>query len=493
MYRCLSSQYISYKPLQPLIDKFSNTYSLCDNDNERFVLLLRKGVYPYEYIDNWERFNETALPSKDAFYSNLNLEYINDKHYNHAKTVRNTFKIKNLGEYHDLYVESDTLLLSDVFEAFRKTCIKEYELDPCYFVSAPGLSWEACLKITNVKLELLTDVDILLMFEKGIRGGISQPILKYATANNKYMKSYNKNVISSYLQYQDANNLYGWAMCKKLPFKNFAWDNPNLYTKDFIKNYDEDGEYGALLEVDIEYPKKLQELQIDLPFLAQRKVLNKTRKLITSFENKEMYVVHILALKPAQNQGLIIRKVHRVIKFNQNAWMKPYIEKITMLRVESKNEFDKGFYKLMNNAVYRKTMENVRNHRNIKLVTTNFKRKPLVSKPNYHTCKRFSKDLMEIKLKKTKVYMNKLIYVGQSVLDISKTLMYIFYYDYLKPKYGDKVKLCYMDTDSFIFFFHVYTDDFYKNISGDVVEWLDTSDYSKNDDRLPAGLNKKRS
>ena len=179
-----------------LIDKFNNTYRLCDNDNERFVLLLRKGVYPYKYIDNWERFNETALPSKDAFYSNLNLEYIKDKHYNHAKTVWNTFKIKNLGEYHDLYVQSGTLLLLDVFKAFRKTCIKEYELDPCYFVSAPGLSWEACLKITNVKLELLTDVDILLMFEKGIRGGISQPILKYATANNKYMKSYNKNVIS---------------------------------------------------------------------------------------------------------------------------------------------------------------------------------------------------------------------------------------------------------------------------------------------------------
>ena len=134
-------------------------------------------------------------------------------------------------------------------------------------------------------------------------------------------------------------------------------------------------------------------------------------------------------------------------------------------------------------------MENVRNHRNIKLVTTNFKRKLLVSKPNYHTCKHFSKDLMAIELKKTKVYMNKLICVGQTVLDISKTLMYTFYFDYLKPKYGDKVKLCYMDTDSFIFLVHI--NDFYKNISGDVVEWFDTSDYSINDDRLPAGLNKK--
>ena len=199
MCKCLKCQHISYKPLQPLIDKFNNTYRLCCNDNQKFVLLLRKGVYPYEYIDDWERFNETELPSKKYFYSNLNLEYIKDKHYEHAK-IWNTFKVKNLGEYHDLHIQSDTLLLSDVFETFRKTCIKEYELDPCYFVSAPGLSWEACLKLTKVKLELLTDVDILL-FEKWIRGGISQAIHKYTTANNKYMKGYNKNVMSSYLQY----------------------------------------------------------------------------------------------------------------------------------------------------------------------------------------------------------------------------------------------------------------------------------------------------
>ena len=154
---------------------------------------------------------------------------------NMQRDVWNTFKIKNLGEYHDLYVRSDTLLLSDVFEAFRETCIKEYELDPTYFVSAPGLSWEACLKLTKVKLELLTDLDMFLMYEEGIRGGISQAIHKYAKSNNKYMKSCNKNLISSYLQYQDANNLYGWAMSKKLPFGNFKWDNANSYTEEMIK------------------------------------------------------------------------------------------------------------------------------------------------------------------------------------------------------------------------------------------------------------------
>ena len=169
--------------------------------------------------------------------------------------------------------------------------------------------------------------------------------------------------------------------------------------------------------------------------------------------------------------------------------MKSYIDKNTKLRMESKNEFDKGFYELMNNAVCGKTMQNVRNHRDIKLTTTNARRKQLVSQPNYHTCKRFSENLIAIELRKTKVYMNKPIYIGQAVLDISKTLMYRFFYDYLKPKYGDKVKLCYMDTESFIFY--VQTNDFYKDISNDVIEWFDTSDYNKDDDRLPTGVNKK--
>ena len=386
---------------------------------------------------------------------------------NMQRDVWNTFKIKNLGEYHDLYVQSDTLLLSDVFEAFRKTCIKEYELDPTYFVSAPGLSWEACLKLTKVKLELSTDLDMLL-FEKGTRGSISQATLKYAKSNNKYMKSYNKNVKSSFLEYLDANNLFGWAMSKKLPIGNFKWDNANLYTKETIKYYDENSKYGALVGVDIEYSKELHRLHKDLPFLAEKKLINKTSKLITSFEDEEKYVIHIETLKQALDHGLKFKKVYRVIKFVQITWMKSYIDKYTKLRMASKNEFDKGFYKLMNNAVYGKTMENVRDHRDIKLITTNARRKQLVSQPNYHTCKRFSEHLMAIELRKTKVYMNKPIYIGQDVLDISKTLMYKFCYDYLKPKYGDKVKLCYMNTDSFIFI--VETVDFFKDISNDVIE-----------------------
>ena len=219
-----------------LMKRFASTYEFCNNDTtgssssehiNKFVLLLRKGVYPYEYADTWERFSERSLPSKEDFYSNLNMEDISDIDYRHANNVFKVFKLENLGNYHDLSVQSDTLLLADVFNNFRDMCLKEYELHPAHFLSLPGLSWQACLKKTNIELELLTDYDMLLMVEEGIRGGICHSIHRYAKANNKYMKNYNNNEESSYIQYLDTNNLYGWAMSKKLPVNGFKWIDNN--------------------------------------------------------------------------------------------------------------------------------------------------------------------------------------------------------------------------------------------------------------------------
>ena len=221
-----------------LIKRFASTYKFCNNDLNKFLMLLRKGVYPYEYMDGWDKFNETSIPSKESFYSNLTMENISETDYIHDNNVFKRFKLNNLGDYHDLYVQSDTLL-ADIFKNFRKACIKTYELHPAHFISLPGLAGQACLKKTRVELELLTDYDMLLMIEEGIRGGICHAVHRYAKANNEYMKNYDKRKEPSYIQYLDANNLYGAAMSEKLPINGFKLVNDiSGINKKLIKSYD---------------------------------------------------------------------------------------------------------------------------------------------------------------------------------------------------------------------------------------------------------------
>ena len=224
------------------------------------------------------------------------MEDISDIDYRHASNVFKVFKLENLGDYHDLYVQSDTLLLADVFNNFRDMCLKVYELDPAHFLPLPGLAWQGCLKKTNIELELLTDYDMLLMVEEGIRGGICHSIHRYAKTNNKYMKNYNNNENSPYIQYLDANNLYGWAMSTKLPVNGFKWTDNNIINEEFIKNYNESDKKGYILEVDIKYPKKLHDLHSDLPFLPERIEINKCKKLVRNQYDKKKHVVHIKSL-----------------------------------------------------------------------------------------------------------------------------------------------------------------------------------------------------
>ena len=468
-----------------LIERFANTYKFCDNDLDKFIMLLRKGVYPCEYIDEWDKFNEKVLPGKESFYSNLTLENISETDYAHANNVFKKFNINNLGEYHDLYVRSDTLLLADIFENFRQSCLKNYELGPAHFLSLPGLAWQTCLKKTNVELELLTDYDMLLMVEEGIRGGICHATQRYAKVNNKYMNDYNKKKKPSYIQYLDANNLYGKAMTEKLPVGGFKWVNDiSKIDEDLVKDYNKNDNKGYILDVDVDYPNKLQNLHSDPPFLPERMVINNTKKLVCNLNDKKNYIVHINVLKQALDHGLKLRKVHRVIEFEQEAWLKEYIDVNTELRKKATNDFEKDFFKLMNNAVLGKTMENVRKHRDIKLVKTDKKR----NKPNFHTMKLIDNNLAIIEMWKVKVKMNKPTYLGLSILDISKITMYEFWYYYVKIKYQDKAILCYMDTDSFVV--NIKTKDFYKDISQDVNKRFDTSNYTF-DRPLPTGINKK--
>ena len=353
---------------------------------------------------------------KEAFYSNLNTKNITDIDYRHANRVFRKFNLKNLGQYHDLYVQGDTLLFADVFENPRNMCINVYEIDPAHFLSVVGLAWQACLKITGVELELLTDVDMLLMVEKEIRGGICHAVHRYAKANSKYMKNDDEDEESSYIKDLDANNLYGSAMSQNLSVNGFKWiTNVSKTDEDFIKNYNEDGDIGYFLEIDIEYPRNLHDSHSDLPFLPERMKIDKCNKLVCNLYDKNDYVLHIRALKQALKHGLKLKKVHKAIDFYQEACLKKYIDMNTEFRKKAKNDFEKYFFKLMNNAVFGKTMENVRKHRDIKFVITDKRRNPLVSEPIYHAIKGFSENLVAIEMKKAKVKMNKPVYLGLSI------------------------------------------------------------------------------
>ena len=273
-------------------------------------------------------------------------------------------------------------------------------------------------------------------------------------------------------------------MSEKLPIKGFKWiADISRIDENFVKNYNKNSYKGYILTVDVDYPCKLQNLHCNLPFLPEKMVVNNTKKLICNLQDKKDYVVHINVLKQALDNGLKLIKVHQVIEFDQDAWLKEYINFNTELRKKANNEFEKDFFKLMNNAVFGKTLENVRKHRDIKLVKTDKKRNKLVSEPNYHTMKLIDDNLAIIEMKKVKVKMNKPIYLGLSILD-----MYEFWYDFMKSKYGNRAKLCYMDTDSFII--NIKTENFYEDISENVMERFDTSNYVYNRP-LPIGVNKK--
>ena len=251
----------------------------------KLSLLTRKGVYPYEYMNSLEKLKETKLPSREAFYSRLNGVGISDEDYEHAREVWETFEMKSLKDYHNLYNQVDILLLADVFENFRDICIKNYNLDPAHYYTAPDLAWDAALKVTEVKLELLSDIDMLLMVEKGIRGGVSMISNRYGKANNKYMGNrFDDKKPSKYIAYLDTNNLYGWAMSKELPAHGFEW-----MEKSELESWENQ---SYILEVDLEYPKNLHDLHSDYPLAPERVAVNKVDKLIPNLRIKEKYILY---------------------------------------------------------------------------------------------------------------------------------------------------------------------------------------------------------
>jgi hypothetical protein len=498
---------LSANLLKDGIHNFKHTLNN-DYTKEQNALLLRKGVYPYEYIDNYSRFDEEQLPPIEKFYSKLAECDINVKDYQHGLNVWSELNIKSMGEYHDLYLKTDVLLLTDVFETFRNLQMKNYKLDPAngYF-TLPNYAWDAMLLMTGVELDQLTDIDMYLMCEQGIRGGTSMISHRHAEANNKYMTDYVEDKISSYIIYLDANNLYGEAMCNKLPTGGHKWVE-GFFESDII-NYDSEGDKGCFVECDLHYPKELHDSHNNYPLAVESKSIlkselspyqlnqmnihnekhnDKMKKLVPNLYDKIKYVVHIKNLQYYLKKGLVLTKIHRVLEFDQSYWLKPYIDFNTEQRKLSKNDFEKDLYKLMNNAVFGKTMENMRGRVDIQLYTDEKLVEKQVAKPQFLLSKIYSEDLIAIKSVPKKVTLNKPIYIGVAVLDLSKLHMYKFHYDYIKEKYAEKAILLFTDTDSLTY--HIETEDLYKDMKENG-ELFDFSDYKGTGYRSQDNTNKK--
>ncbi|XP_011268311.3 uncharacterized protein LOC112638216 [Camponotus floridanus] len=440
---------------------------LADDD---FRLLTRKGVFPYEYVDSVERLRETRLSPRESFYSS---HTVSESDYSHATRVWERFSVETLGDYSDLYLKTDVLLLADMFENFRAACLESYGLDPAYYFTLPGYTWDAMLKYTGVRFELLTDIDMMMFVECGIRGDLSQCSNRYARANNKYMSAYDPSRSSIYLMYLDINNLYGWAMCQPLPYERFEWVD-DLESLD-VMSATEDSTVGTHLEVDLDYPA---DAHADLPFCPTRDKPPEKRqsKLLATLYNKRRYVTHYRNLQQCVRHGLRLTRIHHALRFSQSPWLRGYVELNTRLRTNASNDFEKNLYKLMNN-VFGKTMENVRNRVDVRLATRwdgRFGAEALISKPNFSRSI-LSENFMAVELRKLEAKIDKPIYVGMSILDISKIRLYAFHYEYMSPLYGDKCKILYTDTDSLIY--SIECEDAYERMKRDI-DRFDMSDYA---------------
>ena len=388
-----------------------------------------------------------------------------------------------------MYLKTDICHLSDVFRKFSNFDYETYNLDPRHSYNLPGSSWQSMLKMTKIELELISDSDIYLYLMDCIRGGICVVNKKNVIANNIYTrkvhdessdkkvkKKLKANDLNKFIMYLDANNLYGHSMSKPLPFKNFKWSNDLTLDPKNLQR--------GIYEVDIEIPKELHDKFKDYPLTPEIKSINEDmlseyqkylndelnikynstdKKLILDLLPKKNYKVYYKNLEYYLILGVKVTKVHRILTFDEKPFLKEYININTELRKQSKNDLEEDLFKLMNNAIFGKSMENVLIRSNIKLINNNpEKLLKLIEQPNFQNAYQISNRLALVESKSIKTVFNKPIYMGAVIFETSKLYMYQFWYDYLKVKYGNKIKLIYTDTDSFLI--EVETDDIYKDM-----------------------------
>ena len=448
-----------------------------------------KGFFPYEYLDSVERLDEEALPPPEKFYSTLKEEGISDSGYAFAQDVWCKTGCKTLKDYMEFYCETDVLLLANIFENFRDTCMSAYKLDPAHYMSAPGLTWDAMLLFTGNQFKLIQDEEQIEFIQRAIRGGISQCNIHYLKTNHPRLVPdlYDEDQPLTELKYLDANNLYGWAMSEPMPTGGVRWvDAASLDVSTLPP---------CFLEVDLEYPTHLQEKHSDLPLAPHHHEFpgRAGTRLITSVVDRKNYVLHYRLLQFYLKEGLVLKKIHRVLAFDESPCLAEYIDFNTKMRAAGKTDFEKNFYKLMNNSMFGKTIEDVRKYRDYKFVTTRkqiLKHGPRTKHVTMLTRQEDgdSNDSALLELKQDEYRYVKPIFVGATVLELSKLLMYDMHYNYFRPKFPG-IRLGYIDTDSFIYsvplvdphktFNDIVRDDIIENGSESIYDTSAMADFPK--------------
>jgi hypothetical protein len=460
-------------------------------------LLMRKNAYPYSWVSGPHKFNAERLPPKEDFFNDLNKEAISDAEYEHSLLIWETFSMKTFKDYHTLYLELDVITLADVLVNFRKTMISTYDLDPFHFISLPGYAWESMLKFTDIKLEVLSDVDQYLFLEKGIVGGISMACQRHVVANVPGTPCYDKSRPIKTLAQFDVNSLYPQAMGASLPTSEYVF-----ISDEDIKNLDvmeipDNGDYGYILSCAINIPTHLHDMFNDLPPLPEKIIVkdewlssysrdlkdkfqikpNKIPKVVPNLYNKDSITLHYVHLKLCIRLGLKLEKIHRVLRFRQSPWLKKIMTFNMEARKNASNPFEAMMVKTMSNSIYGKCLQSPRGKKDVRLVSNKQKLEKLIRKPNMKSFEIFDENLALVELQRTEALFNNPLPCAFAILDISKAIMYNTYYEKLMKAYGSQhLRLFYIDTDSLLV--SIEGVNLFEEMEKHS-DWFDTSNFEK--------------
>ena len=451
------------------------------NTEEQRSLLLRKGVYPYEWASSIQKLcDTTGFPPREVFSSRLTGTNISEEDHRHGQNVFDVFECKDMLQYCELYCELDTVLLAEVIITFRAMVLKQFKVDSARYISIPQLAFDCMLRTLTHPIELMSDPDMILMCEQNVRGGVSfvgERHVNTSTVHDFPSTLHYEQHVHDNLFYIDANNLYSVAQSAHMPIGDYEWASTQeiAHLQDHLLDISNDSTTGYILEVDLEYPSHLHETHDTLPLVATQREFtydcispySKTcldilrtaseakryfsRKLCTDFTPKEKYVVHYRNLQTYVTHGLLLRKIHRIIKFKQSDYLKRYIEICTAKRAAAKTPFEKMLYKLMMNSVYGKFLQDNRKHFDVKISTTQKSYEKLMASPFYKGHRIISENIVAFYLKRKKVILDRLYATGFSILELSKNHMNRAWYEFIQPILGaTNVSIVLTDTDSFV-------------------------------------------